>query len=83
MDIYVIIFFVYYLYLSFLHFFNYSIFIVVMNDKFIKYKFMNCWNLVITDSWAIDCKQKDTGTDHLSALLNGNKLTFSFVLLTK
>lgn len=81
MDIYVIIFFVYYLYLSFLHFFNYSIFIVVMNDN--KYKFMSCWNLVITDSWAIDCKQKDTGTDHLSALLNGNKLTFSFVLLTK
>lgn len=81
MDIYVIIFFVYYLYLSFLHFFNYSIFIVVMNDN--EYKFMSCWNLVITDSWAIDCKQKDTGTDHLSALLNGNKLTFSFVLLTK
>lgn len=81
MDIYVIIFFVYYLYLSFLHFFNYSIFIVVMNDN--EYKFMSCWNLVIIDSWAIDCKQKDTGTDHLSALLNGNKLTFSFVLLTK
>lgn len=81
MDIYVIIFFVYYLYLSFLHFFNYSIFIVVMNDN--EYKFMSCWNLVITDSWAIDCKQKDTGIDHLSALLNGNKLTFSFVLLTK
>lgn len=80
MDIYVIIFFVYYLYLSFLHFFNYSISIVV-NDN--EYKFMSCWNLVITDSWAIDCKQKDTGTDHLSALLNGNKLTFSFVLLTK
>lgn len=48
MDIYVIIFFVYYLYLSFLHFFNYSIFIVVMNDN--EYKFMSCWNLVITDS---------------------------------
>lgn len=80
MDIYVIIFFVYYLYLSFLHFFNYSISIVV-NDN--EYKFMSCWNLVITDSWAIDCKQKDIGTDHLFALLNGNKLTFSFVLLTK
>lgn len=80
MDIYVIIFFIYYLYLSFLHFFNYSISIVVNNNE---YKFMSCWNLVITDSWAIDCKQKDTGTDHLSALLNGNKLTFSFVLLTK
>lgn len=80
MDIYVIIFFVYYLYLSFLYFFNYSISIVVNNNE---YKFMSCWNLVITDSWAIDCKQKDTGTDHLSALLNGNKLTFSFVLLTK
>lgn len=82
MDIYVIIFFIYYLYLSFLYFFNYSISIVVtMNDN--EYKFMSCWNLVITDSWAIDCKQKDTESEHLSALLNGNKLTFSFVLLTK
>lgn len=49
MDIYVIIFFVYYLYSSFLHFFNYSISIVVtINDN--EYKFMSCWNLVITDS---------------------------------
>lgn len=49
MDIYVIIFFIYYLYLSFLHFFNYSISIVVtMNDN--EYKFMSCWNLVIIDS---------------------------------
>lgn len=47
MDIYVIIFFVYYLYLSFLYFFNYSISIVVNNNE---YKFMSCWNLVITDS---------------------------------